>query len=45
MKLHDHFKTFLDEYVNLNATRLSLLENSIGAIRPSIIGPKEGLHK
>lgn len=36
MKLHDHFKTFLDEQVNLNATRLSLLENSITAVQNAV---------
>lgn len=36
MKLHDHFKTFLDEHVNLNATRLSLLENSIAAVQSAV---------
>lgn len=44
MKLHDHFKTFLDEHVNLNSTRLSLLEDSIvaveNAVRTLAWGPK-----
>lgn len=44
MKLVQHFNTFLDEVVNLNATRLQQLEDSIGTIksviRDSDWGPK-----
>lgn len=36
MKLHDHFKTFLDNHVNLNSTRLTLLENSIVAMKDAV---------
>lgn len=44
MKLHEHFKVFLDEHVNLNKTRLELLEDSIiaveSAVRELTWGPK-----
>ena len=44
MKLRDHFKVFLEEHVNLNTTRLSLLEGSIlaveNAVRTLDWGPK-----
>lgn len=44
MKLHDLFKTFLEEQVNLNRTRLTLLESSIvaveNAVRALTWGPK-----
>lgn len=44
MKLHEHFKTFLDDHVNLNSTRLRLLEDSIvaveNAVRVLAWGPK-----
>lgn len=44
MKLHEHFKVFLDDHVNLNSTRLSLLEGSIvavvNAVRALAWGPK-----
>lgn len=44
MKLHEHFKVFLDEHVNLNSTRLGLLEGSIvaveNAVRALAWGPK-----
>lgn len=33
MKLKEHFDTFLDEVVNLNATRLQLLEDSVDTLR------------
>ncbi|WP_374453573.1 cyclic GMP-AMP synthase DncV-like nucleotidyltransferase [Phenylobacterium sp.] len=33
MKLKDHFDTFLTEVVNLNATRVSQLEDSVGALK------------
>ncbi|MGO4469165.1 SMODS domain-containing nucleotidyltransferase, partial [Pseudoduganella sp. RAF53_2] len=36
MKLHDHFRTFLEDFVNLNATRLDLLENSIEAVKTAV---------
>lgn len=36
MKLHEHFKTFLEDHVNLNATRLTLLENSIVAVQNAV---------
>jgi hypothetical protein len=36
MKLHEHFKVFLDEHVNLNSTRLSLLEGSIVAVENAV---------
>lgn len=38
MKLHEHFKVFLDEHVNLNNTRLKLLEDSIVAVENSVRG-------
>jgi len=44
MKLHNLFKTFLEDHVNLNATRLTLLESSIvaveNAVRALAWGPK-----
>ena len=36
MKLHEHFKTFLDDHVNLNSTRLGLLEDSIVAVKNAV---------
>jgi hypothetical protein len=36
MKLHDHFKTFLSDHVNLNDTRLSLLTNSVEAVKKAV---------
>jgi hypothetical protein len=36
MKLHAHFKTFLADHVNLNATRLDLLEGSIEAVQTAV---------
>lgn len=36
MKLHEHFKVFLDDHVNLNSTRLSLLEGSIAAVENAV---------
>lgn len=36
MKLHEHFKLFLEDHVNLNSTRLSLLEGSIVAIENAV---------
>lgn len=33
MKLKEHFDTFLNEVVNLNATRLQLLEDSVAALK------------
>ncbi len=38
MKLHEHFKAFLDDQVNLNSTRLGLLENSIVAVEKAVRG-------
>lgn len=38
MKLKDHFDTFLDEVVNLNATRLQLLENSVEVLKDVVRG-------
>jgi len=38
MKLHDHFRTFLADHVNLNSTRLSLLEDSIVAVENAVRG-------
>lgn len=38
MKLTDHFKDFLDDTVNLNATRLDQLESSVGSIKDFIKG-------
>ncbi|WP_029049941.1 cyclic GMP-AMP synthase DncV-like nucleotidyltransferase [Cupriavidus sp. amp6] len=44
MKLHDLFRTFLEDHVNLNDTRLNLLEGSIvavqNAVRALAWGPK-----
>jgi hypothetical protein len=36
MRLAEHFNTFLDDVVNLNATRIGLLENSIIAVKSAI---------
>lgn len=36
MKLHEHFKTFLDDHVNLNSTRISLLESSVEAVKTAV---------
>lgn len=36
MKLHEHFKVFLNDHVNLNSTRLSLLEGSITAVENAV---------
>lgn len=36
MKLHEHFKVFLDDHVNLNGTRLGLLEASIVAVENAV---------
>lgn len=36
MKLHEHFRAFLDDYVNLNSTRLGLLEASIVAVENAV---------
>lgn len=38
MKLHEHFKTFLADHVNLNSTRLTLLESSIDAVQRAVRG-------
>ncbi len=36
MKLLEHFKTFLDDYVNLNTTRIDQLETSIDAVKSAV---------
>jgi hypothetical protein len=36
MKLLNHFKTFLDDQVNLNASRIDLLESSIDAVKKAV---------
>ena len=36
MKLHEHFKVFLDDHVNLNSTRLGLLELSVVAVENAV---------
>ncbi|SER72227.1 SMODS domain-containing nucleotidyltransferase [Giesbergeria anulus] len=36
MKLHSHFKTFLEDYVNLNDTRLRLLTDSVEAVKTAV---------
>lgn len=36
MKLHNHFRTFLQEYVNLNDTRLRQLAASVGAVQSAV---------
>lgn len=36
MKLHNHFKTFLEDHVNLNNTRLKLLTNSVEAVKNAV---------
>lgn len=36
MKLHNHFKTFLEDHVNLNDTRLSLLTASVEAVKGAV---------
>lgn len=38
MKLVEHFKTFLDEEVNLNMTRVSQLSDSVEAVKSTIKG-------
>ncbi|MFA6901618.1 MAG: hypothetical protein WC236_00905 [Gallionellaceae bacterium] len=38
MKLVDHFKTFLEEEVNLNKTRVGLLSDSVEAIKSALKG-------
>lgn len=44
MKLHESFKTFLADHVNLNSTRLTQLETSIVAVQNAVMaltwGPK-----
>jgi len=42
MKLHEHFKTFLDDHVNLNDTRLALLQASITAVQNAVRGLEWG---
>jgi len=42
MKLHDHFKTFLEAQVNLNATRIDLLESSVDAVKTAVKGSRWG---
>lgn len=42
MKLHDLFKTFLEDHVNLNSTRLDLLESSIDAVKNAVRGMEWG---
>ncbi|HNB77161.1 MAG TPA: hypothetical protein PLX20_00055 [Rhodocyclaceae bacterium] len=36
MKLHEHFKTFLTDHVNLNATRIDQLEGSVEAVKTAV---------
>jgi hypothetical protein len=36
MKLLEHFKTFIDDHVNLNQARITLLEDSIEAIKAAV---------
>lgn len=36
MKLHNHFKTFLEDHVNLNDTRLRLLTDSVKAVKNAV---------
>lgn len=36
MKLHNHFKTFLKDHVNLNDTRLRLLTDSVEAVKNAV---------
>lgn len=36
MKLHEHFKAFLENHVNLNATRIDQLETSVSAIEQAV---------
>lgn len=36
MKLHEHFRVFLNDQVNLNPTRLGLLEDSIVAVENAV---------
>lgn len=36
MKLHNHFKTFLEDHVNLNDTRLLLLTASVEAVKTAV---------
>lgn len=42
MKLHNHFKAFLEDFVNLNSTRLTLLENSVDAVKIAVRGLEWG---
>lgn len=37
MKLHEHFKTFLEDHVNLNATRIGQLESSVNAVKNAVL--------
>lgn len=37
MKLHNHFKTFLEDHVNLNDTRLSLLTASVETVKTAVL--------
>lgn len=37
MKLHNHFKTFLQDHVNLNDTRLRLLADSVRAVKRAVM--------
>ena len=36
MKLLEHFKTFLDDYVDLNQTRVDQLDSSVSAVQTAI---------
>lgn len=36
MKLLEHFKTFMEDHVNLNKTRIELLEDSIEAVKAAV---------
>lgn len=42
MKLIEHFKTFLDEEVNLNKTRIDLLSDSVESVKAAIEGSSWG---
>ncbi|AUN95861.1 SMODS domain-containing nucleotidyltransferase [Pseudazoarcus pumilus] len=44
MKLHDHFKVFLSDQVNLNSTRITQLESSVGAIKTAVRSCGWGVH-
>ena len=43
MKLHEHFKTFLEDQVNLNSTRIDQLATSVEAVKAAVKASSWGL--